>query len=106
LRLPLPGRHSKKMNKQCPLCGRHIPEYLDGREVGPICSICYWDREGSKGRELNFITVDTIRLPQSGNVSKARIEMVKRRALHPDGSGEVVLKSETGKITSRSADDY
>lgn len=59
---------------------------------------------------FNFLPVSTVNLRlyqrNKGNVSKARIDMIKSRCLHPDGSGEVVLKTKTGKITDRLASDY
>jgi len=38
-----------------------------------------------------------------GNVAKNRVEQFKRRALAPDGSGEVIIKSQFGKYTDRLA---
>ena len=35
----------------------------------------------------------------NGNVSRARVELLKRRALAPDGNGEVIIKSKYGKYT-------
>ena len=45
-------------------------------------------------------------LKNGGNVSVARVAMIKSRKLCPDGNGEVVMKSRTGKITDRRATNY
>ena len=60
----------------------------------------------SSPNKLNFIAVNTVSFAQNKNVSVNRINMIKRRRLHPDGNGEVVLQNHAGKFTSRSADDY
>lgn len=89
------------MNKQCN-CGR----YLISPEQS-ICSVCSWDKEtASQGNRLNFIAVSTVSFQNNKNVSTKRIAMIKRREVHPDGNGEVVLKNHAGKLTSRRAGDY
>lgn len=51
--------------------------------------------------------VDTINFKNyknnNGNVSKARINEMKRRAMAPDGNGEVILKSKFGRYTDKKA---
>lgn len=39
----------------------------------------------------------------NGNVSKARCDMIRKRRLHPDGNGEVVLTDRMGRPTNRLA---
>ena len=41
----------------------------------------------------------------NGNVSKARIDMIKSRRLCPDGNGEVVI-TRNGRVTDRNAENY
>ena len=41
-----------------------------------------------------------------GNVSRARIEMIKSRRICPDGNGEVVTVNKFGKYTDRKAVNY
>ena len=80
-------------------CGR----YSDKRP----CSICQWDKEtASSPNKLNFIAVNTVSFAQNKNVSVNRINMIKRRKIHPDGNGEVVLRDHAGKLTNRLASDY
>lgn len=38
-----------------------------------------------------------------GNVSRARVEEFRRRRLHPEGNGEVVLADKSGRITDKRA---
>lgn len=39
----------------------------------------------------------------NGNVSRYRVEELKRRALAPDGNGEVIVKTKFGKYTDKRA---
>lgn len=89
------------MHKQCN-CGRYLLE-----NCKEICSICQWDYETKTARKsFNFSTVGTTSFAQNKNVPNWRIDMIKKRAFHPDGRGEVVLKNHAGKLTNRLASEY
>lgn len=100
-----PSRPQKglKMHRKCKRCLDWQKDY--DKDVS--CDAC---PDGTYKNTLNFITVDTVNFKHykvnGGNVSKARVDMIKNRTIHPDGNGEVVLKSKTGKITNRLAGDY
>ena len=59
---------------------------------------------------FNFLVSDTINYKyypkNGGNVSKARVEMMKSRYIVPDGNGEVAMKNDLGKRTDRKAYNY
>ena len=74
-----------------------------------ICKICvprFKDIEPRKQLPYNKVMLNFKHYHNhNGNVSKARIDMIKSRRMHPDGNGEVVI-TRNGKITSRNAEDY
>ena len=72
-----------------------------------ICLDCLLVRIDSN-RAFLFVATENFKnyYKNGGNVSRARINMIKSRCMHPDGNGEVVIKSRSGKPTNRRANEY
>lgn len=71
------------------------------------CGFCPADSWPQReGRTSAPMAVDTVYYKGYGNVSKARVEMMKRRVICPDGKGEVVMRDRNGKITDKRAYNY
>ena len=88
------------MHKKCDRCKQWKKDY--GKDVS--CDAC---PDGTYKNTFNFIGIGTVSFKQNKNVSVKRIEMIKKRVLHPDSkTGDVVLRNHAGKLTNRLASDY
>lgn len=87
----------------CQKCGSESEFFLHGNSPDPkLCNVC-------DPPKINFRVQETVNFKNykknGGNVSAARIKMVKSRKVCPDGNGEVVM-IDRGRITDRPAYNY
>lgn len=87
----------------CVKCGQDSEFFCSANSKRPtVCTTCEPPR-------MNILFTKTINLKNykknGGNVSEARIKMIKNRKICPDGNGEVVMM-DRGKITDRPAYNY
>lgn len=84
-------------------------KYFDGLFLCPQCHLNAQNR-ASFDKITLFSIIDTVNLrlydKNGGNVSRARINMIKSRCLSPHGNGEIVMKNKFGKITDKQAVNY
>lgn len=94
----------ESVKRICQKCGTEFNEFksVNSESVMQTCIDC-------TPQKLNFIPVETEHFKNyhrnGGNVSKARIRMVKSRRMHPEGNGEVIL-TKNGKITDKLSKNY
>lgn len=90
---------------KCVECNTNF-EYA-GKDCEPPRTTCDSCAQGQAAESFGIIMTESLPNYKDGKpVPRSRLNMIKSRALHPDGNGEVVLRSRSGKITDRLASDY